>query len=471
MTGALVPVGERGRVRTAQGQLRCSLLIAGAYVAAAPISALVPHSTGWWLPLHLFLVGGLLSAVSGATQYFAVTWAAGPPPTGRAAWVQRSLIAGGALILAVGRELKLPTVVATTGGLSIVTGLLALAVLLIHIVKPAVQRRFDPAIRFYLVAILAGGLGCGVGMTLLLSPDLGHHDRFLSAHVTLNLLGLVGLVIVGTLPFFSATEARTRMSSRATVRAQAVLLGWFALALAAATLGLLDGSSSLAATGLGGYALGLGFLVTMLPTIRKKQLRWAGPRLVQLGVGVVWWAAGVAFASVRAADGRPPFDHSVLALIAVGGYAQILVGSLAYLGPVLRGGGHERLSAGFNSTRSWAGLAVANIGVIGLASGRTAVATAALAAWATGAAWRLRRVMRSAQLPTPTAVHDVDVTSPVAAQAFLMTPQLSPPNASNHRSAGRLGYARWRATRRTRPTPTRWTRWRSRATTRPRRRG
>lgn len=49
----------------------------------------------------------------------------------------------------------------------------------------------------------------------------------------------------------------------------------------------------------------------------------------------------------------------------IGGYAQILVASLAYLGPVLRGGGHRRLTEGFAITGSWPSLAAGNIAAVG----------------------------------------------------------------------------------------------------------
>ena len=50
---------------------------------------------------------------------------------------------------------------------------------------------------------------------------------------------------------------------------------------------------------------------------------------------------------------------------------QLLVASLSYLGPVLVGGGAERLAASFRLTRSWAGLVAGNV-----------VALAACAMWA-----------------------------------------------------------------------------------------
>ncbi len=68
MNGSAAPVGEAGRVRVAQRQARLTLAMAAVYTATAPIAALAPHRTGWWLPLHLFLVGGLLSAISGAVN-------------------------------------------------------------------------------------------------------------------------------------------------------------------------------------------------------------------------------------------------------------------------------------------------------------------------------------------------------------------------------------------------------------------
>jgi hypothetical protein len=61
-----------------------------------------------------------------------------------------------------------------------------------------VERRFDPAVAGYLAALTAGTVGVAVGVAMAVgraTVDLR------AAHVTLNLLGLVGLVVGGTLPF------------------------------------------------------------------------------------------------------------------------------------------------------------------------------------------------------------------------------------------------------------------------------
>ena len=54
------------------------------------------------------------------------------------------------------------------------------------------------------------------------------------AHVVLNLLGLVGIVVGGTLPFFTATVGRSRMAARATARRLALVLAWQTVAVALA---------------------------------------------------------------------------------------------------------------------------------------------------------------------------------------------------------------------------------------------
>ena len=79
---------------------------------------------------------------------------------------------------------------------------------------------------------------------------------------------------------------------------------------------------------------------------------------MQLAAGLAWWAAmtvALAVATIRETD-----DRAILQALVIGGFAQILVASLAYLGPVLRGGGHRRLTAGFAITRSWVSLAAGN---------------------------------------------------------------------------------------------------------------
>ena len=69
----------------------------------------------------------------------------------------------------------------------------------------------------------------------------------------------------------------------------AVLSG-LATTLGATTVGFLVGSSTVATFGLGGYAVFVIGIAALIPPIRMKQLRWAGPRLPQLRAGAPRWA-------------------------------------------------------------------------------------------------------------------------------------------------------------------------------------
>ena len=95
-----------------------------------------------------------------------------------------------------------------------------------------VQRRFDSTLSAYLCALLAGTMGSALGITMATGLSGSALPRVRAAHLTLNLLGLVGLVIAATLPFFTATQARVKMSPRADRHAQRVLLAWLGAALA-----------------------------------------------------------------------------------------------------------------------------------------------------------------------------------------------------------------------------------------------
>jgi hypothetical protein len=381
-------LGEMSTPRVAEvhHQARRTLAVAGAFILAAAVTAVAPEPGGTWLPLHLFLVGGLLSAISGATVLLAVTWSASPAPPRASATVQRWLLAGGAVAVAVGGERGDDTV-GVAGAAAVGASLALLALHLVRVRAAAATDRFAPAIDGYVAAIVLGTVGVVLG-ALLVAGEAG--SRWLevrSAHLTVNLYGLVGLVVAATLPWFVATQARTKMSPRATPAAVRSLLAVLVASTAVSAGGHLAGRPGLAAAGLVGYAVGVVALLGLLPRIGRRQLRWAGPRLLQLGAGIAWWVGATVALAATAADG-PGGEGPVLRALAVGGLAQILVASLAYLGPVLRGGGHERLTHGFTLTRSWPGLVLANVAAASMAASWWRPAQVALAAWALDTAVR-----------------------------------------------------------------------------------
>lgn len=361
------------RVKIVHAQARRALLLAAVFAVAAVVAAVVPHRTGAWLPLHLFLVGSVLLAISGATRLFAITWSAGQPTSGALVAVQRRLVATGAIGLALGRELGVPEALLALAGSCVTAGLALLGYLLVIEARTAVVGRFRPFVRHYLVAVVAGIVGTGLGAAMVTGrPELR------DAHVIVNLLGLIGFVVAGTLPFFVATQARMKLSPRATPLRLHVSIGWLASTVAVAAAGAAAGHRFLVGLALAAYAAGLVHVATTLPRPGVKQFRWAGPRLAQLGLGLLWWTATVVAGAARALAGHDPFPEPLVIALVIGGYAQIVLASLAYLGPVLRGGGHRRLAAGFVATRSWVGVIAVNAAGLAWLAHERRIAVAAL---------------------------------------------------------------------------------------------
>lgn len=385
--------GAPGRVAEVHLQTRRGLLVAAGFVVLGVIAAFAGVGAGWWLPLHLFVVGGLLSSISATTQMFAVTWSAAPSPRPVVAGAQRWALAIGAVALVMGRQTH-QTWMFVAGGSTLVTAMLVLALVLTRVRRQAVTDRFAPAIEAYVAAVAAGAVGMSVGVLLGTNRTGNRAVELRNTHLILNLFGLVGLVIAGTLPSFTATQVRSKMSRRATPIAMRItFLGLGAAVILAATGEILD-QRGIAAGGLISYALGLIAVATMLPIYARSRLRWAGPRVVQLLTGLAWWVAmtvALALAGIRGSD-----DRVILQALVIGGFAQILIASLAYLGPVLRGGGHQRLSEGFAITRSYVSLAAGNTAAVAALTGHGQTLAIALSAWL------IDIVIRAARLLAPT---------------------------------------------------------------------
>jgi nitrite reductase (NO-forming) len=262
----------------------------------------------------------------------------------------------------------------------VIASLVLLQVSLVRIRTTAKLDRFRPAIDGYLIAVSFGLVGCGAGIVLASGFATDRGDAVRSAHLTVNLFGLVGIVIAATLPYMVATLARSKMAPLATPRALRCATGLLAAATVIACTGVLGDRPLVVSLGFGLYVVGIAATASLCPRIQRGQLRWAGPRLGLVAMGVLWWAGTTAALAVFAGRNQAAPTGLLLALV-IGGYAQILAGSLAYLAPVLRGGGHVRLTAGFRLTRSRLAFAAANAAALGALTGMAMVTTTAIAVW------------------------------------------------------------------------------------------
>lgn len=383
--------GAADRVRVSHAQARVTLRLALLFVGAAAVAAAVGAER--WLALHLFLAGGVLLAISGVSVMLTVTWSAAPAPGGGWVAAQRALVASGAAGLAFGRTADLREVVAIAAA-AYLAGIVLLAILLVVTVRRGPERRFDPAVIAYVVALSAGTVGAALGAWMALGSSSA---SLRSAHVTVNVLGLVGLVVGGTMPYFVATVGRTRMAPHASARRLTLSICWLGTSVLVAAVGLSSSAPVVAGAALGAYAAGVLAVLESLPRPTRRSLQWAGPRLVAVWAGGLWWSAAVAASAIDATAERIVLGDRWLLVVVVAGYGQILWGSLAYLLPMLRGGGHERLAAGFAATRSWIGLAAANAAGVCAATGLPAAVTAVpIAVLVLDGAWRVTRVAVSA---------------------------------------------------------------------------
>jgi len=383
-------LGAPGRVAHVHAQTRRGLVVAAGFTLLAIVTGIAGVGDGWWLPLHLFVVGGLLSAISAATQMFAVIWSAAPSPPSYVAGAQRWALAAGAIALVVGRETD-QTWLFVGGAATVVAAMLAVASILARVRGRAVTDRFKPAIEAYVGAVAAGTVGMSLGTVLGTDRAGDQAAELRGVHLALNVFGLVGLVIAGSLPYFTATQVRSKMSARATPTAMRVTFLVLAASTAVAAAGQAFDRPGVVAGGLISYALGLLVLATMLPVYAASRIRWAGPRVLQLMTGMAWWVAmtvALALAGLRGAD-----DRTILRALVIGGFAQILVASLAYLGPVLRGGGHLQLTAGFAITRSWVSLAAGNTAALSALAGHGSILAVVLAVWLSDIAVRAGRLL------------------------------------------------------------------------------
>lgn len=370
--------GAPGRVAAVHAQTRPGLLVAVAFTCVALVLVVAGLGTGWWLPLHVFVIGGLLGAISATAQMLAVTWSSAPAPRPVVAAAQRWSLVVGAIALVTGRETE-RTWLFVAGGATVVVAMLWLALILLLVRRRAVTNRFAPAIEVYVAAVVVGSAGMSIGILLGTGHVGTRIAEFRTAHLILNLFGLVGLVIAGTLPYFTATQVRSKMSPRATPTAIRATLVVMVTATAVAAVGALLVRPGITAVGLIAYAVVLLLIAATLPVYTRKRLQWAGPRVVQLMAGIMWWAAmavGLAIVGLRGTH-----DSRVLQALVIGGFAQIFVASLAYLGPVLRGGGHQRLTAGFALTRSWVSLVAGNVAPVAVLVGSRPLLAVALGVW------------------------------------------------------------------------------------------
>lgn len=357
-----------------------------------------------WLLTHLALLGAATNAIMVYSWHFAEALLRLPVPSRRALAARLALLNAGAAAAMAGVAGGVwPVVVG--GAAAVGTAAAWHGIALLRRVRCALPSRFASTLRYYLAACALLPFGAAAGALLAL-PGLDRagdlHPRLLLAHESVNVLGWLGLSVLGTLVTLLPTMLRTRADGSAEPTSRRAL--WALVAgVGLVAGGALAGVRALAAVGVLVYLTGVAVsAVPLARAVRRKppvafaplsalaSLLWLVGALVRLA-----WLCAIA----------PDWESLHMALgdltpaLAAGFAAQVLLGALSYLLPVVFGGGPSvvRRRTDLLDGAAWFRVVLAN-GALALyllpvpSRVRVAAAVAGLVAlaaflWLAGRAW------------------------------------------------------------------------------------
>ncbi|TNC29420.1 multicopper oxidase domain-containing protein [Amycolatopsis alkalitolerans] len=324
-------------------------LIAGYLIAAA--GTVMAHGVlamPEWLALHLLVLGAASNAVLVYSRHFAQALLHARPGPEWPASARLAAFNLGALAVLTGMAAGLPWV-AVAGAVLVVGAVFAHSAALIAMARAAtLSGRLRVVVRYYVAAgiclIIGGTLGGLLAGGAFPSP--GWQQAVRLAHAHLNLLGWLGLVVVGTLFMLWPAVLRTRMADTAPRTARQVLVlttGGLAVAVTGAVLtGWHPAAHWAAAAGMAGYGAGVAYALTpAIREMRAKPPRSAAPVALLAANG--WLLAALAVDIIGLALGSTVADdllgRLLVPVLGIGVVAQILTGALTFLIPVTVGGG------------------------------------------------------------------------------------------------------------------------------------
>jgi len=324
--------------------IRANAVVGFWLVAAAVIAVIhrfVPEDM--WLMIHLVLLGAVSTAILIWSQHFAQTLLRSPNLAGRRGeGIRLALHTIGALFVVAGMVTAIwPLVV--VGGVIVGGNAIWHALAIFARKHRALPARFSHLVRYYLVATLILPVGVSMGVWLARGGlSAADHSRFYISHVSLNLLGWVGITVLGTLVTLWPTALRTQLHERAEKqarRALPILAGGIAVIQVAALTAL----QWIVPIGVAIYVIGMALIyVPALATgWRKRPGNFATLSLAASGFWLAGCVVTFAISSILSGSWGEIADHlsSLAAPFVVGFGAQVLLGALSYLLPVVLGGG------------------------------------------------------------------------------------------------------------------------------------
>ncbi len=338
---------------TATGAVVAAYLLAAAVAVTAHKLVPVPE----WLALHLLVLGAATNAVFIWSRFFAQALLHARPGSTRLVVARLVILNAGVAAALAGVSGGLPPL-AVTGAALVVSAVLAHAASLLAMIRASPLAGPLSVVAWYYVAAGAAlAVGGTLGGVLAAGPvrSPGLDAALVLAHAQVNLLGWLGLAIIGTQFMLWPMVLRTRMSENAPRAGRCVLAltaGGLAVTVAALLASPhLGGAMWLAAAGMAAYLAGAA--LSLAPAVQE--MRAKPPRTAAawaLLAGNIWLIAALAgdtaalAAGIRAAG--QVLDRLLIPVLGVGVVAQVLAGALTFLLPVTVGGGpvgNRRLAA------------------------------------------------------------------------------------------------------------------------------
>lgn len=304
-----------------------------------------------WLLIHLLLLGAITHAILVWSQYFsfALLRSRATEEDRRTQTIRLILSNSGAAAVITG-VLSHVWPVTLVGAVALITAVAWHGVSLILRARRSMLGRFGRTIRYYIASAALLTIGAGLGAWLARGDGSAN---LVLAHALLNLLGWIGLTVAGTVVTLWPTILRTRADEHAATGA-ARALPLMAAGVLVAAAGAVAGPLLIVALGLLAYLAGLVIIgVSLFRAARQKAPRSFAALTV--GMALVWWAGAVGMLAVGAVvaftdgtgfDALARLVDQVVPYLAAGFAAQVLVGALSYLIPVVLGGGPTAVRTG-----------------------------------------------------------------------------------------------------------------------------
>jgi nitrite reductase (NO-forming) len=322
---------------------RRAALIPLAYLAALAVVALVhPWVPAWrWLGIHLLLLGAVTNAILVWSAHFTGAILRLPAPAHRRADVAQLTAHNAGVIAVLASGVFDRPWLGVAGAVAVFAAVVSQLLWLAWKLRTAVPSRFAVTVRYYLAAAAALLAGIPAGAWMLVVDD-DTRPRLLLFHAHVNLLGWVTLTVLGTVLTFWPTVLRTRMTDGA-VAASRTALPTAVTGLAVLAVGVLVWWPLLAAGGLTLFAVAVA--LTAGPAWRsgraKPPASFAAWSIAAAGgwlVVALLVDARILLTASTAAEAADRYSTMLTPLL-IGFVAQVLLGSLAYLLPMVLGGG------------------------------------------------------------------------------------------------------------------------------------